>query len=470
MSLIQVKFDHKLKQSDIVIPLVHSSQDEMGSNYEYNQSEKQQTLVYGIQTPLIMINKIVVNFSDVISFELSCANITPEVHMVVRDRYNLSTTIDTPGIDNELRIQILPKFENKYKKINLTFYITNMKNNNGILHITGEYKIPKFVSSNIKSFGQISTYKLFESIAQETDLGFATNVEDDSQKRYVYCPNKSYKELLRNEIAYSSSESQIYDFWIDWWNNLILADIYERYNATDKDEDMQIWIAGQNNEIDEGSEIIPIQTVATFHNHPGQQNTELSVLNYKICTSPGTQMYKGTDRVFSVYEFPKTEYLDYLIQDGDSKNDIFIKYEYLGEVYNEHNYLLSSKKYDTFKQKISSNETIEIILKTPLLGIMRGNRVNFLWYNNNSIMRDVHNSLKNNGVIQENPQTNIPLNEDSNIEDIEHSGEFVMDKSISGQYLVTKCVMKFKDNSWQYIVTLSRPISAKPKIIKDDTK
>lgn len=470
MSTIQVKFDNKLKQSDIIIPLIHSSQAEAQDNYEYNQSERQQTLVYGIQTPLIMINNVVVKFSDVISFELSCSNATPEVYIVVRDRYRLTTTIDSPGIDNELRVQILPKFENKYKKINLTFYITNMKNNNGTLYINGEYKIPKFISSNIKSFGQISTYKLFETIAQETDLGFATNVEDSSQERYVYCPYKSYKELLRSEVAFASTETQIYDYWVDWWNNLILADMYERYNATDRDEDMQIWIAGQNNEISEGTEITPIQTVATFHNHPGQQTTELHVSNYKICTSPGPQLYKGTDRVFSVYEFPKTEYLDYLIQDGDSKNDIFTKYEYLGEVYDDHNYLLSNKKYDTFRQKIYSNETVEITLKTPLLGIMRGNRVNFLWYNNNGIVDDLHNKLKKEGTIYESPETNIPINEDSNIEDIEHDGKFVIDKSVSGQYLVTKCVMKYKDNAWQYLVTLSRPSSAKPKIIKEDTK
>lgn len=472
MSKIQVKFDNKLKQSDIVIPLIHSSQAEAQESYEYNQSERQQTLVYGIQTPLIMINNIVVSFSDVISFELLCSNVIPEVHMVIRDRYRLTTTMDSPGIDNELRVQILPKFENKYKKINLTFYITRMNNNKGILHITGEYKIPKFISSNIKSFGQISTYKLFETIAQESDLGFATNVEDNLQKRYIYCSNKTYKELLRSEIAYSCSETQIYDYWIDWWNNLVLADIYERYNAIDKDEDMQIWVAGQNKEIEEGFEILPIQTVASFHNHPGQQLSELHVSDYKICTSPGPQLYKGTDRMFSVYEIQKNEYLDYLIQDGDSKRDIFTKFEYLGEVYGEHNYLLSSKKYDTFKQKIYSNETIEITLKTPLLGIMRGNRVNFLWYNIDGLTEDFHNALKKESAIQEDiqVQTNIPFNEDSNIEDIEHDGKLILDKSISGQYLVTKCVMKFKDNSWQYLVTLSRPSSAKPKLIKDDEK
>lgn len=468
MSVIQVKFDNALQQSDIVIPLIHSSQNEAGDSYVPNQSERQQTMVYGIHAPLIMINQIVVNFLDVISFELLCENQLPEVHMIVLDRYKLTTLIDSPGIDNELRIQILPKFENKYKKINLTFYITQMKNNNGEIHLTGEYKISKFTSSNIKSFGEVSIYKLFESVAQETQLGFATNVEDDDLKRYIYCDNKSYKDLLRNEITRSCNEMVIYEYWIDWWNNLILADIYERYNATDKDEDMQIWVANQNKEITEGEEIEPMQVIATFNNHPAVRNTELFITDFKILTSPGSQMSRGTDRVFSTYECNKSEYMDYLVQDGDTKKDVFIKYEYLGEAYSEHNYLLASKKYETFKQKIKSNETIEIILETPLLGIMRGNKVNFLWYVNDSNVSNMNESLKNDGSMLNEQETNINLTADENIEEGNHDGNYELDKSISGQYLVTKCSMKFKNSKWQYHVTLSRPSSMKPQILKEE--
>lgn len=469
MSVIQVKFDNTLKQSDIIIPLTNSSQSEAQESYVNNQPAIQQTHIYGIQAPLIMINSIVVNFNDVISFELSCDRDVPEVNLVVQDRYKLSTIVDTPSLDNELRIQILPKFEDKYKKINLTFFITQMKVREGMLYITGEYKLPKYISSNIKSFGEVSTYNLFQTIAQDSGLGFATNIEDNqNSKRYVYCDNKSYKELLKEEIIRSNIDLQICDYWIDWWNNLVLADIYERYNSVDKDEDIQVWIAGQNKEMEEGSEIEPTQTIATLHNHPTQKNTELYVSEYRICTSPGPQMSKGTDRVYSIYETTKSEYNDYLIQDGDSHKDIFMKYEYLGEVYGELNYFLSAKKYDTFKQKINSNETIEVTLNTPLLGIMRGNQVNFFNYTNNSMVSNMQEALKNNGVTAENPETNIPTTTDSNIEENEQDGKFEMDMSISGRYLVTKCVMKFNEGKWNYVVTLSRSTNNKPKIINED--
>lgn len=468
MSIIRAKFDNSLKQSEIRIPLTYSSKDEAQESYRQNQAGKQQTLIYGIQAPLIMINKVVVNFSDVIYFELKCEHYLPEIELTVQDRYQLTTMVDSPGIDNELRVQILPKFENKYKKINLTFYITNMNNNEGNIKIKGTYKSPKFISSNIKSFGEVSIYKLFESIAAETQLGFATNVEDDGNNRYVYCDNRSYRDLLKNETSRFCIDTKMYDYWVDWWNNLILADIYERYNAIDNDEDMKVWIAGQNNEVDEGSEIEPIETVATLHNLPVQKNTELYIEDYKILTSPGGQMYNGTDRVFSIYEFPKTEYMDYLIQDGDTKNDIFTKFEYLGETYDDHNYLLAAKKCESFKQKISTNETIEVSLKTPLLGIMRGNRVNFNRYVNNGQVNNIQATLKNENCIDESPETNIPVDADPNLDDGYHDGYFEIDKSVSGQYLVTKCIIKFSDGQWKYEVTLSRPSSAKPNIINEE--
>lgn len=468
MAIIQVKFDSTLKQSDIIVPLTNSSKDEAGDAYTQNRPAIQQTSVYGIQSPLIMVNNIVIDFSDVLLFELSCVYDTPSVKLVVRDRYSLISTIDTPSVDNELRIQILPKFEDKYKKINLTFYITRSSVSGNVIDIRGEYKLSKFTSDNIKSFGEISTYQLIEKIAQETGLGLASNVADSNDKRYIYCNNKSYNDLLQSEIEMSGSDMQVYDYWIDWWNNIVFADIYERYNATDSDDDMQIWVSGQQKEMEEGSEIQPQKVVASFNNHIASATSELYIKGYNVVNKPGEQMYSGTDRVYSIFNSETGEYSDYLIQDGDTQKDIYTKYEYLGEVYGEHDYLLSKVKRNAFLQKIRSNETIEIILKTPLLGVMRGNRCNLLWYINNDMVDNIKETMSEAGVIQEDLDTNIPLTAGDNVEDNNGSGSFTLDKTKSGQYLITACVIGFEEGEWSYKITLSRPTSAKPVIINEE--
>ena len=469
MAIIQVKFDSVLKQSDIIIPLTNSSQDEAGEAYKNNQPEIQQTSVYGIQSPLIAINDHVVDFSEVLYFELKCSEVTPTVKLTVIDRNDLVKIMDAPGPDNQLRIQILPKFEEKYKKINLTFFITKTSISGEYITINGEYKAPKFINANIKSFGQVSTYKLFEMVAQESQLGFATNVADsETDKRYIYSDNKSYKDLLAREIRKSGSENQILDYWIDWWNNLVLADMYERYNSIDKDSDMQIWISGQNHEVSEGSEIQPQQVVANLNNSIADKFSELYVENYSILNSPSMQYYNGTDQLYTTYEIDKLNYSDFLIQDGDVQKDITTKFEYLGEVYGEYNYLLAGKKRQAFLQKMQTNETIEITLNTPLLGIMRGNRVNFTWYINDTMVSNKIEASADANIAQDpkNVNTNIPMNYDDENEN-EMDGKFEIDKSISGQYLVTNCNMKFANSKWEYKITLKRPTSDKPKIINE---
>lgn len=470
MSLIQVKFDNTLKQSDIIVPLTNSSHDESGGAYSGNKPEVQQTSVYGIQSPLIMINNIVVDFSDVIDFELKCTSITPRVSMVVKDRYKLTEIVATPGIDNELRVQVLPKFDGVYKKVNLTFFITSINFQENYVFIKGEYKLPKYTDSQIISLGELSTYNLMEKVAKDTGLGFASNMEaNEDDKRYMYCDNKSYHDLLMSEIQKSGPGNSICDYWIDWWNNLVLVDIYERYNAIDPDEDIQIYVSGQQREIAEGNTMDPQKVVASLHNHPAQQFSELFITSKNIINKPGRQLQSGTDRVYTVYEHSKNDYVDYLIQDGDAQKDVFIKHEYLGEVYGDYNYLIAGKKRDTFLQKIQTNENIELTLRTPLLGLMRGNRVNLLWYMNDTATENIQNKLADDANMTDvnSLESNIPLTEADSIEDNTPDGHFILDKSISGQYLITSCKLKFYNKNWEYKIIISRPTSAKPKIIEE---
>ena len=210
MALIEVKYDPSLKQSEIIARLDNSSPEEAGENYEKNPIEIQQTSLYGIQCPIIAINNIMVAVDDILNFELDDTKHEPSVSMCIYDRKQLIQYLNAPENDNELRVQILPPFEDVYKKIDLTFFITSFRmGNNNELYINANYKSPGFVSSRFKSFGEISLYKLCDSIASEIQLGFATNIEDMDDKRYVYCPYTSYKNSIEKEISHSGEQTII---------------------------------------------------------------------------------------------------------------------------------------------------------------------------------------------------------------------------------------------------------------------
>lgn len=463
MSIITVEFDNTLTQSEITLPLLSSSPAESGDENMQNATEKAQTSVFGIQTPLIQINSTIIDFDAVHYFALKSNGALPELIMTVHDRYELINNIDKPGLDNEVRIQILPKFDNAYKKINLTFYISSIQVNGSLIRLSCIYKLSPLLSSQYKSFGEIDTYSLFKQIAMETGLGFATNLGTLDDNRYVYCDNKSLLDIMNQEISYGNANIHVLDWWVDLWNNINLVDIKERYNTIDTDDDLMIWVSGQVNEIGQDIEHTPNKVVATLLNCPGFSNSELYVNKYVINTRPGIVSSAGSDRIYGVYEDSKYEYIDYMVQDGDIKHDIFTKYEYLGENYGDYNYMLAKYLRNVYLQKINS-ETITVSLKSPLLGIMRGHKVNFIKYVNDSKIEDKLKTLEENGVINRNIESNIPLTDYEMTED-NGNGRFIIDKTVSGQYLVLDVAITYIDNAWDYALTLVKPASTKTSIL-----
>lgn len=467
MAKLEVKYDPTLKQSEIIARLDNTSPEESGEEYNGNQTELQQTSIYGIQCPIIAVNNIMIAYEDILSFELDDTDHVPKVSLHVIDRKSLIQYLDTPDNDNELRIQILPPFEDAYKKINLTFFISNYSMGEGgnDLFITGDYKLPKFTSSQFKSLGKIGLYDLFDRVASDTQLGFATNVEAGEDERFIYCPYNSYKNTIEKEIMRSGDKTNVYEWWIDVWNYLNLANIYERYTTIDPENDMKVWVSGAVDEVGEGIKIEPQEVVADLTNMFGTEETQLYVADYRINTNPGINVREGTDKIYSVYSMNDKEYKDTYISDGDVKKDVFENFEYKGEVYGDYDYITGGMMRIPFLQKIK-NGTLEVDLKQPLLGLQRGNHVNFACYYNNDSRDYPVDSLKSEGAVQE-VQTNVPLME-PDVDETDPSDTFKLDKSISGQYMILGNIYRFASGQWTHTVILTRPADQKPKILIEE--
>ena len=477
MSQILVEFDPTLEQSEIIMPLGTPGPDEVREDQkDKNFSGKQQSLVYGIVTPIIAINNTVIGFDDVIEMVLDDTGVVPELRITVNDTSGTLVTVDTPGVDNELRIQILPPYDNAYKKINLTFYLQDIRINDTLVSATGLYKVPELVSDNIKSFGETNTYDLFKQIAEETGLGFATNVKsNDADKRFVYCDNKSYLDLMEQQVKFSGdvTSNVVYDYWIDYWNNLNFADIYERYHAVDPDEDMVIWTSGEHRLIDEGQEIKPLQIAAVLTNHPALQANDLYVTGYSMINDSNRVTDTGTDMVASIYETTKGEYLDHLIQDGHVKKDVFTKYKYLGECYGESNYIMN-KIYRYIYMNSIMSEQIAVFLAKPMLGLMRGHQCRFNWYFNDDKKKTKIENMEEAGVITKSSETvtNVDVDPETPYDEgvKNQGGTWVVDRTISGQYLIVGSKISYLNGEWKSELRLVRPADTKPKRIPENAE
>ena len=467
MAQIEVKRDPNIKLSPIVHNLTQPSSEE-DPEANGHISEIQQTKIAGILTPIIAVNNVAVDFSDVYNFELDYTGTTPYLKFAFRDRYKILGKYAQPGNDSEVRVQILPPADNTYKKIDLVFMVTSVSVEGEIVRGEAEYKLTDFTKSQFKALGQISTYDLFDKISNETGLGFASNVAGTDDPRYIQCHFESYRDVLDREMKLSASDADhVYDWWVDVWNNLILCDLYDRINSEDEESDMMVWTTEN---IDDGSvhsEAISIKTPAIFTNHPIRENTDLSVIDYDVQNDPASQS-TGNAIALSVYEENKKEYIDHYIADGDIKENEFTHFEYAGEVYGDYNYLLAEKAREVYMRKVKS-EVVVIHLKRPQLGINRGDQIRFIWYDPNTLDAIGQYHLEESGAIKSSEELSTILGW---VKDWDFSNQVAdnplrVNLQFSGQYTcIGQYIMFNRDSmSWDCWLYLSRPASKRPQIL-----
>ncbi len=470
MAFISVIRDPQIKLTPIVHALRQPSENELGE-VPNNPSEVQQTKVFGVLCPIIALNSIAVDFQDVEEFNLDCTGTLPYLKFAFIDRANLFKNFSNPGNDSELRVEILPPFDNTYKKIDLAFMVTDIKVDGTVVRGEAELKLPEFTKSQFKGLGQITTYELFDKVSTETGLGFAANCEATEDARYMQCHFESYKDIVDREMPKSgSSEAHVYDWWVDVWNNLILCDLYDRINSEDAEEDMMVWVAENNAAVSVNDEATPVQTVALFTNHPIREHSDLYVHGYEVENAPASQS-TGNSIALSVYEENKKEYIDHYITDGDIQKNEFHRFEYAGEVYGDYNYLLAEKAREVYLNKINS-EVVIIHVGKPQLGIMRGDQVRFVWYDADMANAMQQDTLEEAGVTQTSEQLSAILGwvKDWDFsKDTPNDNPMRINMQYSGQYTCIGQYIQYnkESNDWDCWLYLTRPADKRPKVMVD---
>lgn len=440
--MIEVRRDHHLELLEIRVPITN--------NGETGQGEvKQQTKVDGILAPLVRIGEYTIPSSLISYMSLTCHNI-PKISIVVDDAMYITKILDSPSNDNRLQLQIIPAVSDTYRKINLMFYISDSVVEGASIMINGTYYIPGIYDSVIKAYGRISTYELFDSISEEYSLGFSSNVSGTQDVRWIYNPNQSIVELMDNQIEFSGADRSniseqdihVFDWWIGWWNELNLVDVYKEYNEILSDDQMQVWMESSRSVITAEEDKKTERMLKMFTNAPVMSSTQ----NYMLDYTPTTVLPESTDLNLEVYIMDEISSTSTIVVDGDIKNNILARYEYGGEVFGEYDYLTRKACRKILYSKIMGN-CIEVIMRAPLFGYIKGSKVNVYWYDiNNHATGELQKRLN------EQIESNIPLPD--NIETAEMQG--VINKTVSGQYYIVDTELEYDRGEWRHKFILSR--------------
>lgn len=458
-----LKFDPTIELPEIKQLLNNPSPEE--DPVDGDVTTMQQTKITGILAPLVKLGNTVIPFSAVGKMVLT-DDPYPRVSMSITDSFDLIKTFDKPTRDNKLQIQIVPTFDNAYKKINLTFWIEDLSFKGNQIFLRAVYNIPGFHDNVLKAYGEVTTYEFFEQVAKDLQLGFASNLESTDDKRWIYVPNRKIYEAMTQECELGGGERQILSWWVDFWNCLNLVDIYERNNAIDKG--LQMWVLPRRfpeTETGENTEPIKMETIIT--------NNEI-FRDFQIFASRYTDklsLVKITDKIVETYKIDEMEEDNFIIRDGDVNNDLFTNYEYGGENFGEYKYIKQKYCRDMWLSKVN-NSTIEVTLGQPCLGLMKGHKVNFYWYTVNDFTKNTINDERVSG--------NIPLPEDADVDEStslpidNQEDKMIIDKQVSGQYYITNTKISYEFDggsyNWYHTFTLSRPEDQKEYFDWDSIK
>ena len=298
-----------------------------------------------------------------------------------------------------------------------------------------------------KAYGEISTYEFFEQIAKQLRMGFCSNLSDTDDKRWIYIANSSADDSLQQEVAFGGSQECILDYWVDYWNNINLVDVSERYHSID--EDIKVWVNTNVIPKTESADDISVQEVeALISNHPSLKTHPLFCQEMELLTNLSANVNDGTDKINETYNVETLESNEILVADGCVNTSKIIKYRYLGEEFGGTQCLMNAAMRDSYMQKLKS-QMIKVKIGMPCLGLMRGSKVNFYWYEQSEVTKD---------ITVEPIGSNIPLPDNANPES---EDPYLINGELSGQYYIYDCTFEYVNNGnqplWTQTMILARP-------------
>jgi len=433
---------------------------------DYNKNTSQDALDFNTENlgrfPLLVFNGLTLDNNYVEYFKISNDKFLPYFEMIFSDPSN-KLKEDIYPLDNSI-LSVFIKARSEYlMPIRMDFKITDFrtikytrseKNSTkliaiGILDINSLYEM-KFQSYNGTSFN------VLKKIAEENNLGFATNIDNTNDKMTWINP----AEYIGNFISKITNKSYKDDsafLWsyIDFYYNLCFIDI-ETQLSEDITEQQQVLNYG---DYLKGKEII---TPLILSNHPDFNTTNMYIDKYSIINeTTKTNLKLGYKQYIRWYDKIKSTYstivLDTISTKGAKDNQIILKgqpnsdydminsivnSEYMGKIDTDNvheNYIYAQKQNSNnidFLQKIR----MTINLVHPNFNLNRFQKVNIELYE----LTDVFKKSKS---------TNNIYNVDKD----------KINQRLSGEWLITGINYKFSFNEGnvQEVTLVKRELTAK---------
>lgn len=216
--------------------------------------------IEGRDFPLILLNGTNLQAQQIEKFVIYYDSFLPTLYLRVRD--DMDGTIrfsNSPGINNHIRVTIVPELEGTYKNISLEFYIDTCDFSHGDVYtFTGHMWIQSFEEKrncqikypgcpnvkkkksandeamdeqiNCNPSPQITpnTWEYLHEISRASGLGLATtdHCKDVQDRLPRLMQHENFKEFIQRQILMSGvDEDSIFDVWIDFYRYITMVNV-----------------------------------------------------------------------------------------------------------------------------------------------------------------------------------------------------------------------------------------------------
>lgn len=332
--LIRVLTEPTIVLDDIVAQDVEEgTSTQLGSPTSNVKYSKQ----YGGLFPLVQINERVFSSSQIVSAEIYCTGVIPTatVRFNVNDKSFYSTSFPKDG---DLMSIFIRSKNDLFKPIRNDYEITSVsvraqprggENTTDDMTISGVLRIPGYHATKCFSKKGTSMNAILK-VATDLSLGFASNEIDTSDTQTWICPYDKVSEFLYNTAlaAWKDTKSFFY-YFIDHYYYLNFVNVEPLFSEkTEIEESLSRELLTQDFGTD--SEIAEAQGKTILTNWDDLKSTPFFIQSYSLQNSSALiNNMHGYRRYAMFYDALTQEseriYVDPLTTDGAEKTEILLK-------------------------------------------------------------------------------------------------------------------------------------------------
>jgi hypothetical protein len=304
-----------------------------------NKNNDRMSKFTGDQYPAIRINKFDFNREDVIAFSLDLSSMFPVMSAVLKDTKGVFTKGQYPQDGDVVSLFIRSKDEVVYKPIRMDFDIVEISvtpegnaeqysgpTDGGPVQISvqGVVRLPGLFAEICKSYPEDTSYNFLIDLAEELQIGFASNEDstDDSMKR-ICAFDTRYKLLTDSTNSVYKDDSSFFTAYIDpyYYLNLVNINKQIKFN-TELEETFNSLIqdASISANVEDGAST-KVEDKLYLTNHYFKKGTATYMAKYAIKNNAATvTLADGYRRIIQYYDATDKEYRTFTLEPLTTEN------------------------------------------------------------------------------------------------------------------------------------------------------